>query len=56
MRGKLLLGKRRIDRILLKNDENKTLEKGVDLVAAHAPQNANLAHNTVNEIQADSAS
>jgi hypothetical protein len=48
-----LLGKRRIDGILLKNDENKTLEKGVDLVAVHAPQNVDSARDTMNKIRAD---
>ncbi|KAB8233345.1 U2-type spliceosomal complex subunit CWC25 [Aspergillus alliaceus] len=33
-----LLGKRRIDGILLKNDESKKLEKGADLVGANAAQ------------------
>ncbi|OXV08419.1 hypothetical protein Egran_03818 [Elaphomyces granulatus] len=48
-----LLGKRRIDGILLKNDENKTLEKGVDLVAVHTPQNVDSARDTMNKIRAD---
>ncbi|KAL1997986.1 hypothetical protein VTN02DRAFT_266 [Thermoascus thermophilus] len=55
-----LLGKRRIDSILLKKDseENRRLEKGVDLVALNGAQQQQLngvdaARDTMNKIRAD---
>ncbi|PKX98844.1 U2-type spliceosomal complex subunit CWC25 [Aspergillus novofumigatus IBT 16806] len=49
-----LLGKRRIDGILLKNDESKKLEKGTDVVAANAtPPPVNNPRDTMAKVMAD---
>ncbi|KAH2801786.1 RNA-splicing factor [Aspergillus fumigatus] len=49
-----LLGKRRIDGILLKNDESKKLEKGTDVVGANAaPPPVNNPRDTMAKVMAD---
>ncbi|EAW13906.1 U2-type spliceosomal complex subunit CWC25 [Aspergillus clavatus NRRL 1] len=49
-----LLGKRRIDGILLKNDESQKLEKGADVVAAHAaPPPVGNPRDTMTKVLAD---
>ncbi|KAA8650548.1 hypothetical protein EYZ11_002085 [Aspergillus tanneri] len=50
-----LLGKRRIDDILLKNDESKKLEKGAELGTGHVPPapTVNNARDTMTKVLAD---